>query len=190
MRLFTGIDLPPEVLLRLDRLITALRPEALLKWSPLDNLHITTKFIGEWPESRLHELNDALGSVSKRDPIEVEIRDLGWFPNERSPRVLWAGVHGGEPLARLALETEEKLAALGIKKEERPFSPHLTLARIKNPVPLHKLRQRVTEMMPAPMGSFFASQFVLYRSEPGSNASIYRKLGEYKFEAAMAASKI
>src|SRR5579884_1291629 len=119
MRLFTAIDLPPDILLRLERLLSALRPEALIKWSPLDNLHITTKFIGEWPEARLHDLHEALGTVPNREPFDVEIRDLGWFPNERSPRVLWAGVHGGESLAKLATETETRLEALGIKKEDR-----------------------------------------------------------------------
>jgi 2'-5' RNA ligase len=190
MRLFTAIDLPSDLLFRLERLISALRPEALIKWSPLDNLHITTKFIGEWAESRLEQLHDALASIPGRDLFDIEIRDLGWFPNERSPRVLWAGVHGGAPLAQLAQDLEQGLESLGIKREERPFSPHLTLARIKNPVPLHRLRQKVVEMQPATLGSFRAGRFVLYRSDPGSNASIYRRLREYRFESVMAAGKI
>ena len=98
MRLFTAIDLPAEMLLRLERLLSALRPEALIKWSPLDNLHITTKFIGEWPERRLEELDKALAGLIPREQFDIELRDLGWFPNERSPRVLWAGVHAGPAL--------------------------------------------------------------------------------------------
>lgn len=188
MRLFTAIDLPTDVLLRLERLISALRPEALIKWSPLDNLHITTKFIGEWPEARLEELNEALFTVAPREAFEVEIRNLGWFPGERSPRVLWAGVDGGPALLKLVHDTEECLLTLGIPREDRGFSAHLTLARIKNPVPLHRLRQRVEEMQPAALGKFQVSRFVLFRSDPGSNASIYRKLREYKFEAAFAAT--
>jgi RNA 2',3'-cyclic 3'-phosphodiesterase len=188
MRLFTAIDLPQEILLRLERLVTALRPEALIKWSPLDNLHITTKFIGEWPEARLGELNAVLLDVAPRRPFEIEVRDLGWFPNERSPRVLWAGIYGGEPLRTLAHDTEERLVALGVSREPREFSPHLTLARIKGPVPLRGLRQRVQEMQPAAIGKFEACRFTLFRSDPGSNASIYRKLHEYNFESAMAAA--
>jgi 2'-5' RNA ligase len=187
MRLFTAIDLPPETRLRLERLLSALRPEALIKWSPLDNLHITTKFIGEWPESRLDELDSALAGLTPREPFEISVRELGWFPNERSPRVLWAGVHAGEALQELAKETEARLKALGIAEEERPFAPHLTLARIKRPVPLRRLQQRVAEQ-PADLGSFRARHFSLFRSDPGSNASIYRKLRDYRFEAALAAS--
>src|ERR1700760_3160588 len=59
MRLFTALELSPEVLIRLERLTSVLRPEALINWSPLDNLHITTKFIGEWPETRLDDLGGA-----------------------------------------------------------------------------------------------------------------------------------
>jgi 2'-5' RNA ligase len=188
MRLFTAIDLPTDVLLRLERLISALRPEALIKWSPLDNLHVTLKFIGEWPEARLDELANRLSTLLPRDPFEIQIRDLGWFPNERFPRVLWAGIHAGEALAELARDTEACLEPLGIPKEERSFAPHLTLARIKNPVPLRRLRERVREMQPASFGSFRVSHFTLFRSEPGSNSSIYHRLRSFRFQSAVAAS--
>jgi RNA 2',3'-cyclic 3'-phosphodiesterase len=188
MRLFTAIDLPPEILFRLERLVAALRPEALIKWSPLDNLHVTIKFIGEWPESRLDELHTALASITLRQPFEIQLSELGWFPNERHPRVLWAGVHGGFALNQLADDTEECLVPLGIEKEEREFSPHLTLGRIKNPVPLRGLRQKVDEMKATVIGTFKASHFTLFRSDPGSNASIYRRLCEYKFENTLAAA--
>jgi len=186
MRLFTAIDIPPDVLLRLERLVSLLRPEALIKWSPLDNFHITTKFIGEWQEWRIEELHEALLDAVPRPPFEVELRNLGWFPNERSPRVLWAGVYGGERLSELARDTEEALVKLGIDRETREFSPHLTLARIKNPVPLRGLRQRVAELHNTAIGRFEVSRFALFRSDPGSNSSIYRKLREYKFESALA----
>jgi 2'-5' RNA ligase len=188
MRLFTAIDLPPDILLRLERLLSALRPEALIKWSPLDNLHITTKFIGQWPDERVDALQEALSSLAPRSPFQVEVKDLGWFPNERSPRVLWAGVDGGEALRQLVEETEARLEKLGIRREERPFAAHLTLARIKNPVPLRRLREKVKEMQPAEIGRCTISEFALFRSDPGSNSSIYRKLRVYPFEAAMAAS--
>ena len=150
MRLFTAIDLPPEILMRLDRLISALRPEALINWSPLDNLHVTTKFIGEWPEARLNDLHQALDGLPARRPFEVEVKELGWFPHDRAPRVLWVGIQGGAELTELASQTEEQLLALGIKKEDRQFSPHLTVGRMKRP----RLRTRVHETQPAALGRF------------------------------------
>ena len=187
MRLFTAIDLPDDILLRLERLISALRPEALINWSPLDNLHITTKFIGQWADTRLDELDAVLSSLAPRRPFDIELKNLGWFPNARAPRTFWIGVHG-EALHQLAHDTEEALERLGIAKESREFSPHLTLARIKTPVPLRRLHAKTDEMQPASLGHFSASHFALYRSDPGSNASIYRKLREYRFESALAAS--
>jgi RNA 2',3'-cyclic 3'-phosphodiesterase len=188
MRLFTAIDLSDDVLRRLDRLLNTLRPEAFMKWSPLDNLHVTLKFIGEWPAERVVEIEGELRKLVPRDPFDVEVRDLGWFPNERSPRVLWAGVHGGAVLENLARDTEELLAGIGVRREDRAFSPHLTLARIKNAVPLDSLRSRVNELQPAVIGSFKVSRFCLYRSDPGSQASVYRKLRVFNFESARAAS--
>lgn len=188
MRLFTAIDLPEEILRRMDRLLNSLRPEALVKWSPLDNLHITIKFIGEWPPGRLGELEKTLSAIPPRAPFALEVRDLGWFPNKHLPKVLWSGVHAGSELAQLARDTEQCLAAIGIPIDDRPYAPHLTLARLKTPVPLDALRRRVDELQPAIMGSFRTSQFHLYRSDPGPHASVYRKLKTFTFEHALAAS--
>src|ERR1700733_15339811 len=106
MRLFTAIDLSSDVILRLERVISFLRPEALIKWSPMDNLHITTKFIGEWPPDRINEVHGALNKLAPRSPFQVEVKGFGWFPNPRSPRVLWSGVEGGEALSRLISDIE------------------------------------------------------------------------------------
>jgi 2'-5' RNA ligase len=180
MRLFTGIDLPAEVTLRLDQLLARLRPAAPLKWSPPQNLHITTKFIGEWPAERLEELTSALRALPRREPFPIEVRGLGWFPNPHHPRVFWAGVHG-DGLERLARDTEEALAALGIPRESRPFAPHLTLARIKEPVPLAALRREVASLDSDRFGAFRAERFHLYESRLTPSGSVYTKLFEFPF---------
>lgn len=189
MRLFTAIDLSDEMLLRLERLLTALRGEALIKWSPLDNLHITTKFIGSWPDVRLGELEAALGEVELPAPFPIELRGLDWFPNSRFPRVLSLGVSGGEALTGLAQAIEERLAKLGVPRESREYRPHLTLARISGPTPLSRLHARVTEMNPAALGTFVARAYHLYRSDPGPTSSHYRRLRKYRFENAFAATQ-
>ncbi len=183
MRLFTALDLPPDILLRLESLLSELRPEAAIKWSPLENLHITTKFIGEWPEASLDHLDSALQPLRFRSPLEIAVRNLGWYPSVQNPKVLFAGVDGGGDLPQLAAETEQALSGLGIPKDARAFSPHLTLARLKNPVPLLPLRAKVEALQSASIGSYRAAGFYLYRSDPGSNASIYRKIRNYSFES-------
>jgi 2'-5' RNA ligase len=184
MRLFTGIDLPDQTRERLERLLMHLRPAAHLKWSPVYNLHLTLKFIGEWPEEKLPQLEEALRAIPPREPIPAEVKGLGWHPNAHHPRVFWVALHGGEPLDALVRDTDTALAPLGIAKEDRAFSAHLTLARIKDPVPLQALRNAIAQLESVEFGSFVADRFHLYRSQPGSAGSIYTKLSEYRFQKA------
>ena len=179
MRLFTAIDIPSDVLGNLERLLGRLEPAAPIKWSLPANLHITTKFIGEWPEARLDELKQALAGVPKHDPIPIEIRNLGFFPNPHSPRVFWAGIHAPPELASLARDIDGALAALGIEPEKRAFSPHLTLARIKEPRPLVNLRQEIAALDSLEFGSFTAGSFYLYHSRLQPAGSVYTKLSEF-----------
>ena len=181
MRLFTGIDLPEHVLNVFERLLVSLRPMAHLKWSPVYNLHLTTRFIGEWREERLDELKAALAKVPARSAIAVEFRGLGWFPSPRRPRVFWAGVEAGPELATLAHDIDKTLDPLGLPSEDREFSPHLTLARIKQPVPMEKLQQAIAKLESVEFAAFQADRFYLYRSQPGAAGSIYTKLAEFPF---------
>jgi len=179
MRLFIGIDLPPEVIANLEGLLQRLKPSAQINWSPPRNLHITTKFIGEWPEERMAELKSALAMLPARPPINIAIQKLGFFPNPHAPRVFWAGIHAGDDLASLARETEEALAPLGIAKEQRPYSPHLTLARIKTPGKQPALLQAVAKLPSLDFGSFVAGRFYLYQSRTAPTGSVYTKLAEF-----------
>jgi len=181
MRLFTGIDLPASVRDRLASLLGRLRPSARLKWSVADNLHVTTKFIGEWPSQRLVELSAALRSVPAAAPIRIAVRGLGWFPNPRAPRVFWAGVEAEPALSDLARDTERALARLGVALETRPYSPHLTLARVKDQVPLDGLRDAIAGITSEDFGEFVADRFCLYLSELAPSGSVYTKLEEFVF---------
>jgi 2'-5' RNA ligase len=172
MRLFTAIDLPAEMVEKLSEFLTRLRPLANLRWSDVANLHITTKFIGEWPEARLEEAKTALGGVAPTEPVRISVRGVGWFPDLRRPHVFWAGVNGGEPLQNLARATEGAVAGLGVPAEPRAYSPHLTLARVKFAVPLEELIKTAGD---PDFGAFQVSSFFLYLSANGK----YSKLAEF-----------
>ncbi len=180
MRLFTAIDISEEALSTLERLIERLRPTARIKWSPAANLHITTKFIGEWPEERLDELKAALAALPARDPIHVRIARLGYFPNPHSPRVFWAGIEA-PGLSALARDTEDALARIGIPREQRAFSPHLTLARIKEPVPMSGLLEAVAQLPSLEFGAFTVERCFLYQSRLSSHGSVYTQIAEFGF---------
>lgn len=176
MRLFTAIDISAEVKERLRTLVHRLRPLADVKWSPVDNLHVTTKFIGEWPEGRLEEMKRILSGVGAADAINVSIHGLGWFPSVRRPHTFWAGVDGGEALKALAKTTGQSVAKAGVPLEDREYSPHLTLARLKDRVPLDGLRRAIAGLDSDNFGSFRVYSFFLYLSAGGK----YTKLAEFK----------
>ncbi len=170
MRLFTAVDLPDDVKAALDSFLKRLRPAAKLSWSPVENLHITTKFIGEWPEARLPEMKHALAAVPVSGAIDITVKGIGWFPNEHRPRVFWAGIHGGETLRTLAQNTDQTVAKLGVPVEHRAYSAHLTLARIRETVPLDSLRHVLRDLPSGcgfDFGAFRATQFFLYVSAGG-----------------------
>lgn len=176
MRLFTAIDLPEAMLEKLSKFLTRLRPLAKLHWSAVENLHITTKFIGEVPETRVEELKAALFRVNGLDAIDISVRGVGWFPNLHRPRVFWAGVHAGASLVELARLTEQAAATLGVPVETRAYSPHLTLARVRDAVKLGDLQAACGE---PDFGAFQASSFFLYLSSNGK----YSKVAEFPFHS-------
>src|SRR5437764_90814 len=112
MRLFTGLDLPDDVVEKLEELVRRLKPSAQVAWSPPSNWHITTKFIGEWKEERLGELTAALGTLPGRDPIPVAMRGLGFYPHARSAKILYCGVEG-VGLESLARDTDSATTVCG-----------------------------------------------------------------------------
>jgi 2'-5' RNA ligase len=182
MRLFTGIDLPEQVNASLQQLLMQLRPTAHLKWTPDYNLHITLKFIGSWPEERLTELTGVLAAISRREPVAVDVRGLLWMPNPHRPRLFWAAVKAPE-LTQLNDEIENALEPLGIAKESRAYTPHLTLARVRMPAPLQKTREVIAKLESVDFGSFVADRFWLYLSEAGAANSVYTKLAPFPFSA-------
>ncbi|MBI2681538.1 MAG: RNA 2',3'-cyclic phosphodiesterase [Candidatus Solibacter usitatus] len=179
MRLFTALDLAPEVLTNLERLLAKLKPAAPIKWSPPKNLHITTKFIGEWPGERLEELKAALRNLPAQAPISITIAKLGFFPNPHAARVFWAGVQAGDALPALARATDDATATLGVAKESRPYSPHLTLARIASPGRLPGLLKAIAALPSLEFGAFTAARFYLYQSQTSPAGSVYTKLAEF-----------
>jgi RNA 2',3'-cyclic 3'-phosphodiesterase len=180
MRLFTALDIPGEITARLRAFVDRLRSSAKLAWSPLawspmENLHVTTKFIGEWPEPRFQEIKDALATVPPPGPIEIAVRGVGWFPNARNPIVFWAGVESGPALQTLARDTEGAVATLGVPVEDREFHPHLTLARGRDAARLEKLRELLAAADSTDFGAFPATSFFLYQSAGGR----YTRLNEF-----------
>jgi 2'-5' RNA ligase len=111
----------------------------------------------------------------------VSVRHVGFFPNPHAPRVFFCGIEA-PGLRELAAATDAAVNALGVPRETRPFSPHLTLARIKDRLDLQPLREAIVALPPLEFGSFTAGSFFLYQSVLRPSGSVYTKLAEFGLE--------
>jgi len=191
MRIFIGIDLAPEVRARIERFIEGVQGFAPdVRWVRAESLHITLKFIGEQPPERVEAVADSLRQIDG-SAFDIRASGYGFFPTAKSPRVFWIGIQAGRQLAELAKKIDETVAALGIPREERPYSPHLTLARggggrSSGSPKWHQgdrpntmfvaLEERLRSMNEIDFGNMTADEFILYQSQLSPGGSKYTKL--------------
>jgi RNA 2',3'-cyclic 3'-phosphodiesterase len=189
MRIFIGIDLDSVVRARVERFIEGVQGFAPdVRWVPSDSLHITLKFIGEQSTSQVEAISTRLRKIESI-AFEIRLGTYGFFPTAKAPRVFWIGIQAGPQLAELAYTIDEATAELGISWEDRPYSPHLTLARAggrsgspkwrKDDQPngvFAMLEKRLPAMGELDFGTMMAHEFILYRSRLSPGGSKYTKL--------------
>jgi 2'-5' RNA ligase len=189
MRLFVALDIEEGIRSRIADYVAQLkRAVPNVKWVAPESLHVTLKFIGEFPEAELGEVKHVLAHVGG-ESFEVSFRGAGFF-EPRSPRVFWVGIEAGYELKALAMAVDGALTPLGIAREARAFTPHLTLARTgsgrpqgaasdRNKPKMLELRARV-ETMPVPeFGTMLAREFFLYQSKLSPKGAQYTKLERF-----------
>lgn len=176
-RVFIAVELPPEIRARLRAHAGRLRemvPEAKASWSRPENIHLTLKFIGDTSIDRLTGLCEAAArTVAPLQPFTIAVAETGVFPSRSVPKVLWIGLKDSEGrLSELHSRLEEECAQAGFAKEARPFHPHLTLARLRQPQ--HARALASTHMqMPFELAEFYVSEVLVIRSELSSAGSRY-----------------
>ena len=192
MRLFIGIDLDVEVRARIERFLEGVQgfaPEA--RWVRPESLHITLKFIGEQPAERVEAITARLQRVDC-SAFEIRSAGYGFFPTAKAPRVFWIGINGGSQLAELAGAIDAATAELGIPREDRAYSPHLTLARGGGRSGSPKWREgdgpnatfallekRLAAMGELDFGTMMAREFILYQSQLSPRGSKYTRLHRF-----------
>jgi 2'-5' RNA ligase len=181
MRLFIALDLPETIESALMEVREALDPDGgHARWVGRGSMHLTLKFLGEVSENRVPEIRRVLERIGC-GPVEARISGIGFFPNDRAGRILWAGIQS-ERLPALAAEVEEAMAGLGFPPESRAFRPHLTLARASRK---GTMGSRWVEAAKTPnepeFGSFTARSFFLYRSRLEKRGAVHEKLAEFVF---------
>jgi 2'-5' RNA ligase len=194
MRIFIGIDLDSEVRTRISRFLEGVEsfaPEA--RWMRPESLHVTLKFLGEQKPEQVEAITEGLERI-EGTAFRIRFAGYGFFPTAKAARVFWIRIHAGPPLAELAGNIDAAVAELGVPREDRPYSPHLTLARGNagrrsgSPKPqkgdgrntiFAALDQRLAIMGELDFGSMTAHEFILYQSQLSPGGSKYTKLRRF-----------
>jgi 2'-5' RNA ligase len=134
LRCFIAIELPEALRREIGARTEGLRStDADVRWVPQENLHLTLKFLGRVPEELLPEINSSLTeAMGSHRRLSLRFSGAGVFPSVRRPRVVWIGVVDSDRLTALQQDVEGAMEALGFESEHRPFSPHLTLGRLRS----------------------------------------------------------
>lgn len=182
MRLFTAIELADAVRARVAANISALRarveqsaPHARLTWITEERLHLTVRFIGEVEPPLAERIISALRPPLPLPPFTLGFGPLGAFPPKGAPRVIWIGIADGrDAVIRVESAIGERLLGLRIPKEDRPYSPHLTLARVREPAGL-RASSLFEELSPDP-GQTFVDAITLFQSKLSPKGPTYTVL--------------
>jgi len=185
VRLFVALEIPAAVRDNLAAQINELRDlpgplaDKRLRWVRPENLHVTLKFIGEVEAARLDGIRRALTAIGLDAPVGLELRGLGFFPDERYPRVLWVGLNASGNLPVLARDIDRALEGQGIARDQRAFTPHLTLARFEPRAFDEKLRTAIQKNSQREFGAFEAREFHLIQSKLQPSGAAYTSLAAF-----------
>jgi 2'-5' RNA ligase len=192
MRLFIALDIDESIRQRIALFMDGVSPFAPdARWVTPESLHVTLKFIGEQPDRSVDQIQLALHSVAA-STTQIHFRGYGFFPTAKSARVFWIGMDAGPQLAALAATIDDAVAALGIPKEDRAFSPHLTLARsrVGSGAPrslttdkpnraFERLQEKLASRPTPEFGTMTPREFFLYQSQLSPKGSKYTKLAAF-----------
>jgi len=189
VRSFIAIELPDELKQGLTQLEAQLKmgKQPWVKWVDPYSIHLTLKFLGSIAADRISEITRAMEeAVQGISPFHLEAKDLGVFPNLRRVQVIWVGISGEvDKLNQLQQRIESNLARLGFAPESRPFTPHLTLARLRDRASLDE-RQRLGQLIASTR--FEAAYAIkvdainLMRSQLTREGAIYSRISSVKLK--------
>lgn len=185
MRLFIAVNLDEELKKRILPLQEELkRTNADVKWVAVENLHLTLKFLGEVSEEKTTQIEQIVTPILVNfSPFEMELCGFGVFPNTNYPRVIWLGIReGSEELKILSEEIENCLIPLGFSKEERLFTAHLTLGRMRSLKSKEGLIGKIKEKENIEIGKQKLEKIYLMQSFLKPTGPVYVPLKEWFLE--------
>jgi len=183
LRAFIAVELPPEIHKAIESKTAPIRAAlnaSLIRWVPSANIHLTLKFLGDVSPANLEMLSQMLTvEVAKHQVFEMEFEGLGAFPNPRRPRVIWIGIQAPTGLEALQHGIEAAAATMGYPPDKRPFSPHLTIGRVKqkvNVAGMQKIRSALEENQVGSLGTTLVTAMHLFKSDLKPTGAVYTRL--------------
>jgi RNA 2',3'-cyclic 3'-phosphodiesterase len=180
-RTFIGIGIGDAIRASATALIKELsKTGAEVKWVTPESMHVTLLFLGEVDDRELHAVCKAVrGAAAGEPPFSLRVSGLGAFPTPRRPKVLWAGITDGiEPLQRLNAALEDRMLDLGCyRKEERGYTPHLTLGRVKSDADSFAMAAEMPKRLAWEGGRVAVDEVLVYSSETDRNGPVYTVIG-------------
>ncbi|MBL7215440.1 MAG: RNA 2',3'-cyclic phosphodiesterase [Phycisphaerae bacterium] len=177
MRLFVAIDIEPHVRIRIRQIQNRLAQtldlsDKQVKWVHPEQIHLTLKFLGDVKDALLTQVCDIVKrTAAEFESFDVEVKGLGVFG--QPARIVWAGTSACPPMAQLQAELENRFSELGWDPENRPFTGHLTLCRVKNASAGRKLADAIEPYKNEPLGLVGVTEVVLYQSQLTSAGPLY-----------------
>ncbi len=183
VRAFIALEIPALIQESIEKQTARLRHELgndLVRWVPTSNMHLTLKFLGDVASSHMDFIKSMLTQVAEtHTSFDLQIGSIGSFPNLKQPRVIWVGIYAPADLAHLQKNIEERSVRLSYEQEERPFSPHLTLGRVRQKrtaQETQKISNTLSTIQLGKIGTARVNSLHLYQSDLNSEGSTYTKL--------------
>jgi RNA 2',3'-cyclic 3'-phosphodiesterase len=180
IRSFIAIDPPPGIRQDIARVTSCLQKNLAsqpVRWVHPDNIHLTLRFLGEITQIQLDYLVPGIQPLLKKLPhLNITVTDIGAFPNKHKARVLWMGIKTSPELSSILNEMDVMINNIGIPRDERSFSPHLTIGRVNRNVSsadYSKIESILTSTCVGNLGNFQVQSVNIYKSDLTPNGSVY-----------------
>jgi 2'-5' RNA ligase len=189
IRSFIGIEIPQEIQKELTSIITSARlfPENGFRPVRMGMIHLTLKFLGDTAMDLVPKIQEGLSLLARsQKTFQFKIQGIGAFPSWDLPRIIWVGLVDTHPLTNLAHNIDELCKGFGFQEDKRPFSPHLTLARVSDRANFDKLKPCVTELKQSPpftIGIVTAQEITFFKSDLQPGGSVYTAISKHPFSA-------
>ena len=182
VRSFVAIEIPLSLRHVLENLQSDLKKADVdVRWVRPEGIHLTLKFLGSIEKREVEKISQTLESLAAEwRPFELNFHGMGCFPGLKAPRVVWVGLNqGGESIRSLQYAIEERLAEEGFAREERSFTPHLTIGRVRSQKGKDALIRAIESKKDMTIGGFWTREIVFFRSELRPTGAIYTKMGVF-----------